>query len=149
MSWKTICCFILLQPQRESATIINEQVKNVKGNNEKSIDAMHNLKEQAQLMKEALLRGKVNDIGAILDYGFAQKRNMAANISNSNIEAIYDAAKNAGAAGGKISGAGGGGFMIFYCPGNSRYAVKDTLEHFGGEIKKYSFTKYGLTTWTN
>ncbi len=133
---------------RESATIINEQVKNVKGNNEKSIDAMHNLKEQAQLMKEALLRGKVNDIGAILDYGFAQKRNMAANISNSNIEAIYDAAKNAGAAGGKISGAGGGGFMIFYCPGNSRYPVKEALEEFGGEIKKYSFTKYGLTSWT-
>ena len=133
---------------RESATIINEQVKNVKGNNEKSIDAMHKLKEQAQLMKEALLRGKVNDIGAILDYGFAQKRNMAANISNSNIEAIYDAAKNAGAAGGKISGAGGGGFMIFYCPGNTRYSVKDALEQFGGEIKKYSFTKYGLTTWT-
>ena len=133
---------------RESATIINEQVKNVKGNNEKSIDAMHNLKEQAQQMKEALLRGKVNDIGAILDYGFAQKRNMAANISNSNIEAIYDAAKNAGAAGGKISGAGGGGFMIFYCPGNSRYSVTNALEQFGGEIKKYSFTKYGLTSWT-
>ncbi len=133
---------------RESATIINEQVKNVKGNNEKSIDAMHNLKEQAQQMKEALLRGKVNDIGAILDYGFAQKRNMAANISNSNIEAIYDAAKNAGAAGGKISGAGGGGFMIFYCPGNTRYSVTNALEQFGGEIKKYSFTKYGLTSWT-
>ena len=133
---------------RESATIINEQVKNVKGNNEKSIDAMHNLKEQAQQMKEALLRGKVNDIGAILDYGFAQKRNMAANISNSNIEAIYDAAKNAGAAGGKISGAGGGGFMIFYCPGNTRYSVTNALEQFGGHIKKYSFTKYGLTSWT-
>ena len=109
---------------------------------------MHNLKEQAQMMKEALLRGKVNDIGGILDYGFAQKRNMAANISNSSIEAIYDAAKTAGASGGKISGAGGGGFMIFYCPGSSRYSVCKALEQFGGEIKKYSFTKYGLTTWT-
>ena len=73
---------------------------------------------------------------------------MAANISNSTIEAIYDAAKNAGASGGKISGAGGGGFMIFYCPGNSRYNVCNALKQFGGEIKKYSFTKYGLTTWT-
>ena len=109
---------------------------------------MHNLKEQAQMMKEALLRGKINDIGGILDYGFAQKRNMASNISNSKIEAIYDAAKNAGASGGKISGAGGGGFMIFYCPENSRYNVCNALKQFGGEIKKYSFTKYGLTTWT-
>lgn len=132
---------------RESAGIITEQVKNVTSNNEKSIDAMHRLKEQAQMMKEALLRGKVNEIGAILDFGFQQKRNMAANISNSRIEEIYDAAKKAGAAGGKISGAGGGGFMIFYCPGNTRYAVIDTLLKFGGEVKKYSFTKYGLTTW--
>lgn len=133
---------------RESASIIKEQVKNVQGNNEKSIDAMHNLKEQAQMMKEALLKGKVDEIGAILDYGFAQKRNMAASISNSNIEAIYDAAKAAGATGGKISGAGGGGFMIFYCPGNTRYDVINALEKFGGDIKKYTFTKFGLTTWT-
>ena len=132
---------------RESAAIITEQVKNVNDKNEKSIDAMHRLKEQAQMMKEALLKGKIDDIGRILDYGFAQKRNMADNISNNSIEAIYDAAKSAGATGGKISGAGGGGFMIFYCPGNTRYAVSDALARFGGEIKKYSFTKYGLTTW--
>jgi D-glycero-alpha-D-manno-heptose-7-phosphate kinase len=133
---------------RESASIIKEQVKNVQGNNEKSIDAMHNLKEQAQMMKEALLKGKLDEIGAILDYGFEQKRNMAASISNANIEAIYDAAKAAGATGGKISGAGGGGFMIFYCPGNTRYQVVNALEKFGGDIKRYSFTKFGLTTWT-
>jgi D-glycero-alpha-D-manno-heptose-7-phosphate kinase len=133
---------------RESATIIKEQVKNVSNNNEKSIEAMHQLKEQAKMMKEALLRGKLNDIGEILDYGFQQKRLMAANISNASIEAIYDAAKNAGATGGKISGAGGGGFMIFYCPNNTRYAVINALNSFGGDVKKYQFTKYGLTTWT-
>jgi D-glycero-alpha-D-manno-heptose-7-phosphate kinase len=133
---------------RESATIITEQVNNVNNKNEKSIDAMHQLKEQAKMMKEALLKGRLNEFGQILDYGFSQKRLMAQNISNSKIESIYDAAKNAGATGGKISGAGGGGFMIFYCPGNSRYAVINTLNNFGGEVKKYSFTKYGLTTWT-
>jgi D-glycero-alpha-D-manno-heptose-7-phosphate kinase len=133
---------------RESADIIKEQVKNVNSKNEKSIEAMHHLKEQAKMMKEALLKGKLDEIGTILDYGFAQKRLMAENISNSTIEGIYDAAKAAGATGGKISGAGGGGFMIFYCPGNTRYAVINTLNNFGGEVKKYSFTKYGLTSWT-
>ena len=133
---------------RESASIIKEQVKNVNDKNEKSIEAMHQLKEQSKMMKEALLKGKLNEIGEILDFGFQQKRLMAHNISNSDIEAIYDAAKKAGATGGKISGAGGGGFMIFYCPGNTRYAVIETLNTFGGEIKNYSFTKYGLTTWT-
>jgi len=133
---------------RESALIINEQVSNVKRQDEKSIEAMHQLKEQARMMKEALLKGRLNEFGEILDFGFSQKRKMAANISNNIIEEIYTAAKAAGATGGKISGAGGGGFMIFYCPGNTNYAVKDALLKFGGEVKKYSFTKYGLTSWT-
>lgn len=98
---------------RESAMIINEQVSNVKRQDEKSIEAMHQLKEQARMMKEALLKGRLNEFGEILDFGFSQKRKMAANISNNNIEKIYSAAKTAGATGGKISGAGGGGFMIY------------------------------------
>ena len=133
---------------RESAGIIKEQVKNVNSNNEESIEAMHRLKEQARRMKEALLKGKLHEFGEILDFGFQQKRKMAHNISNNSIEEMYTAAKAAGATGGKISGAGGGGFMIFYCPGNTNYAVKEALLKFGGEIKKYSFTKYGLTSWT-
>ncbi|HMO61516.1 MAG TPA: dehydrogenase [Ferruginibacter sp.] len=132
---------------RESAAIIKEQVKNVQDKNEQSIEAMHQLKEQSKMMKEALLRGRLNEIGEILNFGFEQKRRMAHNISNNTIEAIYDAAKKAGATGGKISGAGGGGFMIFYCPGNSRYAVIETLNSFGGAVKQYNFTRYGLTSW--
>jgi D-glycero-alpha-D-manno-heptose-7-phosphate kinase len=133
---------------RESASIIKEQVKNVNDKNEKSIEAMHQLKEQARMMKESLLKGKLNELGEILDFGFQQKRKMAANISNSNIEELYESAKKAGATGGKISGAGGGGFMIFYCPGNTRHSVKEALLPFGGEVKNYTFTKYGLSTWT-
>lgn len=64
------------------------------------------------------------------------------------IEEIYEAAKNAGATGGKISGAGGGGFMIFYCPRNTKYKVTETLHNFGGEVKPYRFVKQGLNTWT-
>lgn len=133
---------------RESAAIIKEQVKNVNEKNEKSIEAMHHLKDQAKMMKEALLQGKLDEIGLILDYGFEQKKHMAANISNSGIEEMYAAAKKAGATGGKISGAGGGGFMIFYCPGNTRHAVIKTLNTFGGSVKEYSFTQHGLTTWS-
>jgi D-glycero-alpha-D-manno-heptose-7-phosphate kinase len=133
---------------RESATIIKEQQKNVLQKNEGSIEAMHQLKEQARMMKEALLKGRLYEIGEVLDFGFQQKRKMAHNISNSDIEMVYDAAKKAGATGGKISGAGGGGFMTFYCPGNTRYKVIETLNSFGGEVKPYRFVKSGLTTWT-
>lgn len=133
---------------RESAEIIKKQSKNVTDKREKSIEAMHQLKEQARLMKEALLKGKLNDIGEILDFGFQQKRQMADGISNPLMEDIYETAKKAGATGGKISGAGGGGFMIFYCPGNAKYTVLQRLEKFGGRHRSYQFTEHGLKTWT-
>lgn len=132
---------------REGAAIIREQVINVNSKNEKSINAMHQLKEQAKMMKDALLNGRMDEMGELLDYGFKQKRLMAHNISNDAIETIYDAAKKAGASGGKITGAGGGGFMVFYCPGNSRDAVMKTLTGFGGAIKEYRFVREGLVTW--
>lgn len=133
---------------REGGVIINEQVKNVKEQNEKSIEAMHHLKEQVVMLKHALLKGNLNQLGAILDFGFTNKKLMAHNISNNTIDEIYAAAKKSGATGGKISGAGGGGFMILYCPGNVRHKVIKTLKVFGGEVKNYTFIKEGLTTWT-
>ncbi|MBS1576214.1 MAG: dehydrogenase, partial [Bacteroidetes bacterium] len=133
---------------RESAKIIEKQATNVINKKGDPIEAMHQLKEQARLMKEALLKGKVHDIGSILDYGFQQKRKMAEGISNDLIDEIYETAKTAGATGGKISGAGGGGFMTFYCPGNSKYNVIKKLEKFSGHHVKYQFVKHGLQTWT-
>jgi D-glycero-alpha-D-manno-heptose-7-phosphate kinase len=132
---------------RESAEIIKKQSKNVTEKKEKSLEAMHHLKEQARMMKEALLKGKLNEIGEILDYGFQQKRQMAEGISNPLMEEIYETAKKAGATGGKISGAGGGGFMIFYCPVNTKYKVIKSLENFGGQVRNYQFVEHGLKTW--
>jgi D-glycero-alpha-D-manno-heptose-7-phosphate kinase len=133
---------------RESAEIIRKQSKNVTDNKEKSIEAMHQLKQQAQMMKEALLKGRLNEFGEILDFGFQQKRKMAEGISNPLLEDIYETAKKAGATGGKISGAGGGGFMIFYCPANTKYKVIKSLENFGGRHRNYQFVGHGLKTWT-
>lgn len=133
---------------RDSGKIIEQQAKNVESKKESSIEAMHQLKQQAMMMKEALLKGRLNEIGEILDFGFQQKRKMAEGISNSLMEDIYETAKTSGASGGKISGAGGGGFMIFYCPKNTKYAVMKSLEKFGGKSRHYQFVEHGLTTWT-
>ncbi|HSU28856.1 MAG TPA: hypothetical protein VLJ68_10770 [Chitinophagaceae bacterium] len=133
---------------RESAEIIKKQSRNVTEKKESPIEAMHQLKQQAQMMKEALLKGKLNEFGEILDFGFQQKRKMAEGISNALMEEIYETAKNAGATGGKISGAGGGGFMIFYCPANTKYKVIKSLEKFAGRHQDYQFTEHGLKTWT-
>jgi len=100
------------------------------------------------MMKEALLKDKLDEIGPILDFGWQQKKQMASGITNENLDAIYNTAMKEGATGGKISGAGGGGYMFFYCPGNSRYQVSEALRKFGGYIERYEFTAEGLITWT-
>jgi D-glycero-alpha-D-manno-heptose-7-phosphate kinase len=133
---------------RLSSTIIEAQSANVLSKNEKSIEAMHQLKEQARMMKEALLKGKVDDIGYILDYGFRFKKQMAQGISNNKMDELYETALQAGATGGKISGAGGGGFMMFYCPGNTNYKVKEALAGYEGNFRSYHFTDHGLVSWS-
>lgn len=135
--------------QRLSATIINEQVKNVKDKNEKSVEAMHNLKEQAQQMKDSLLRGELGKIGEILHFGWTNKKQMAHSISNELIDMIYTTAITNGATGGKISGAGGGGFMFFYCPAVTKVKVAKAIENLGGRVQSFKFTQQGLTTWTS
>lgn len=133
---------------RVSSKIIEAQSKNVNKGNTNSIEAMHALKDQAKQMKETLLIGNINRVGKILDYGWQHKKNMASGISNELIDKIYDAAMEAGATGGKISGAGGGGFMIFYCPENTREKVIASLKSFGGDAKRYEFTIQGLITYS-
>ncbi|HRO43371.1 MAG TPA: dehydrogenase [Flavipsychrobacter sp.] len=133
---------------RLSSTIIEAQQKNVTDNKQTSIDAMHHLKEQSKMMKEALLKGNIDEIGPILDYGFRFKKQMAQGISNNAMDEIYEAALRAGATGGKITGAGGGGFMMFYCPGNASYKVREALADFGGSLRPYQFTERGLFTWS-
>ena len=135
------------QTSRVSAKIIEAQQKNVSAQNTTSIEAMQRLKEQAVMMKEAILKGEIDKIGEILDFGWHYKKQMAGGITNPLLDDIYEAAKKAGASGGKVSGAGGGGFMFFYCPKNTRYTVEKALKPFGGQAKRYEFTNEGLKTW--
>ncbi len=136
------------ETSRLSSKIIEAQSKNVNEKNSKTIDAMHKLKEQAQQMKETLLKGDIDTIGEILDFGWKHKKKMAKGITSPFIDEIYDAAIDAGASGGKISGAGGGGFMFFYCPNNTRDSVIRSLKKFGGDAKRYEFVNTGLSTWS-
>lgn len=133
---------------RLSAAIIKKQSTAFKDKNTKSIEAAHKIKQQAISMKTALLTGDIDGIGKILDEGWQFKKEMAAGITNEVIDNIYAIAKSAGALGGKISGAGGGGYMTLYCPGNTRYEVSKKLEMLGGQIQPFSFDPIGLTSWT-
>lgn len=133
---------------RVSSRIIETQSRNVIAQDESSIEATSNLKEQAIRMKEAILKGNLDQIGEILDFGWQNKKRMARGITNKLIDRIYQTAIEKGASGGKISGAGGGGFILFYCPNNTRNEVIEGLKSFGGGAQRFEFTTNGLTTWT-
>lgn len=136
------------QTSRKSANIIEQQTANVKKSAAKPIEAMHKVKEQAFHMKEALLTGNLKKIGHILHESWINKKAMAEGISNEMIDSIYENAQKNGAIGGKISGAGGGGFMIFYVDSDSKNKLKKYLNSLEGEVKSYEFTNKGVVSWT-
>lgn len=133
---------------RTSSRIIEVQKKNVDNKVSGSVEAMHKLKELAVAMKEAILKGELDLIGELLNQSWEYKKKMADGITNGFIDEIYGEAIKAGATGGKVSGAGGGGFIFFYCPGNTKYSVIAALRKFGGHPRRYGFTRCGLETWT-
>ncbi|RIH66104.1 dehydrogenase [Mariniphaga sediminis] len=133
---------------RLSSKIIEKQQSSIKNKKQTSIEAMHQTKEMAVVMKEAILKGELDRIGSIMMEAWNYKKRMASGISNKQLDTIYDAAIKAGATGGKISGAGGGGFMFFYCPDNTRYNVISELKKSGGVIQPIQFTKSGLNSWS-
>ena len=137
------------QTNRESAKIIEVQKANVERQEKDAIEATHQLKDLAYKMKEAILKDELFKIGELLKLAWGNKKLLANGISNRMIEEIYETAIKAGASGGKISGAGGGGFIFFYCPGNSRFNVIKALKAKGITQQKYTFQLTGLDTWTS
>ena len=133
---------------RESANIIKEQIQHTQKGNEKSIESMHELKKQAVYMKEALLKGDFKGFSDCLLHGWLAKKNAASSISNSFIEEMYQYAIDNGAESAKISGAGGGGFMMIYCDPCRRISLIRALKEKQGLILPASFTEIGTQAWT-
>jgi D-glycero-alpha-D-manno-heptose-7-phosphate kinase len=132
---------------RDSAKIIDEQADNVKRNDPTAVDAMHALKDEAVAMKESLLKGDFGQLVDSLNAGWEAKKRMAMSISNAQIEDVYEIARKAGMRAGKISGAGGGGFMMMLVDPIRRMEVLRALEHLPGQVYTCHFTKYGTEGW--
>ncbi len=132
---------------RLSARIIDSQVRNFVTGKEETIQAMDLLKKNAVDMKKALLTGRLGEFGELLAFGWEQKKKMSDRISNEAIDEMYEEAKKAGAVGGKITGAGGGGFLMLYCRFDRKHKVAERMEQLGGEIVDFQFEEKGLQTW--
>jgi D-glycero-alpha-D-manno-heptose-7-phosphate kinase len=132
---------------RLSSLIIEKQQISIRQHLKSPVEAMHKTKETATHMKEALLKAELEKIGLLMHEAWQYKKQMAEGITNETIDTIYNTALNAGALGGKISGAGGGGYMFFFCPAHTRYEVIKNLEKFGGIVTPFDFTHCGLNSW--
>lgn len=133
---------------RLSAEIIDEQSANVRNGKVASIEAMHALKSEGLAMKHHLLLGDFGGLVRTVQAGWHAKKRMARSISNENIDRIETVAYNAGAYAGKMSGAGGGGFMFFLAPPDARQQVIGALNELGGTASGCQFTFQGATAWT-
>lgn len=132
---------------RLSARIIDTQVERYVRRQEEVVRAMDELKRIATDLKNALLQGRLNDFGALLHQAWMNKKQMAAQISDPGIDELYETARRYGALGGKVSGAGGGGYMFFYCPFDRKHIVAEQLEQLGAQVVDFNFDFYGLQTW--
>lgn len=132
---------------RESAKIIAQQTAHVKSGEQKSLNALHAVKEEAIRMKEAILKGDFDGFADSMRTGWESKKRMADSITNASIDEVYDAAIAAGALAGKVSGAGGGGFMMFFVDPALRPDVMRTLAGFNGQVFTCNFTESGAQSW--
>ena len=108
---------------RQADAILMEQKANI----ENRLHVLGEMKDLASLARKALLAGDFDELGHMLHYGWKLKRQLASKISNPYLDELYDKARGAGALGGKITGAGGGGFLLLYCPREKQGAVRASL----------------------
>jgi D-glycero-alpha-D-manno-heptose-7-phosphate kinase len=134
---------------RASGEIIHEQSRNVRDRNESAIEAMHEIKQEAYRMKECLLRGDFHALHDVLRESWESKKLMASRIVNEHIESIYSSALGAGAYCAKISGAGGGGFMMFLADPIhiDKVAAALKADYEEGLIYRCHFTEAGVKAW--
>lgn len=132
---------------RESARIISDQSRNVEAGAADAVAAMHGLKQEALQMKECLLRGDFEGLVDSMRHGWESKKRSSSAVSNHRIDEMYSVALEAGARAGKVSGAGGGGFMLFCVPAERRMDVIRALGRYAGQVTNCHFTKYGCQAW--
>jgi D-glycero-alpha-D-manno-heptose-7-phosphate kinase len=132
---------------RSSSQIIEDQTRNIKNNERETLNSMHALKEDAFKMKECLLKGDLDRFSLFMRKSWDSKKKLADSVSNSHIDDIIQSALDAGARAGKVSGAGGGGFITFLVAPERRMDVIRQLSRQDGKVMDCHFTRHGTEGW--
>jgi D-glycero-alpha-D-manno-heptose-7-phosphate kinase len=133
---------------RDSAAIIERQIANLTAESPTALEGFHSIKEQAFEMKETLIRGDIPAFAASLGQSWLAKKRTAEGISTSVIEQALKVGMDNGAYAGKVSGAGGGGFVMLIADPVRRVGVIRALEKLPGQVVACHFTNEGVQTWT-
>jgi D-glycero-alpha-D-manno-heptose-7-phosphate kinase len=145
LQYRLLLCY--MGHTRESARIIERQTRSYREGKSQVVTALDHLKAATLEMKKALLLGDVDAIGELLHQAWRDKKRLDAGISNRHVDRLYQLARREGALGGKMPGAGGGGYFLFLTRFDRKHRVAAALERQGGQVVPFSFENRGLTTW--
>jgi D-glycero-alpha-D-manno-heptose-7-phosphate kinase len=132
---------------RLSAGLIDKQERLYRQGRGETLEGLGALRQLAYDMKDALMKGRLTDFAIMLDHAWASKLKVNREITDSGIDEMYAEARRCGVLGGKLLGAGGGGYLLLFCEGGKKRALRERLEALGGQFADFSFTQEGLQTW--
>jgi D-glycero-alpha-D-manno-heptose-7-phosphate kinase len=132
---------------RRSDRIIEDQTKRFEEKQENTVQALRDQKQLAIDMKNALLSRRLSDFADLLHSAWKSKKNISPRISNATIDEMYETARKSGAIGGKILGAGGGGYMLLYCEFEKKHKVAEAMKKLGASPTEFAFERRGLQSW--
>jgi D-glycero-alpha-D-manno-heptose-7-phosphate kinase len=132
---------------RQGDHIIEDQTARFEDHNEDAVAGLRAQKQLAVEMKNALLQRRLRDFGELLHAAWDAKKRLSTRISNPRIDELYEAARETGAIGGKVTGAGGGGYVLFYCRSDRKIAVAEKMIELGAAVDEFAFESSGLRTW--
>jgi D-glycero-alpha-D-manno-heptose-7-phosphate kinase len=147
LEYRMLLCY--MGQTRQSAHIIERQTASYIGGRRRTVDALHRLKRETLEMKQALLLGDIDGMGELLHEAWENKKKLDAGISNSHVDRLYQLARKEGAIGGKMPGAGGGGYFVLLTRFDRKHRVARVLEKHGGQVVPFQFEAKGLATWAS
>lgn len=132
---------------RFSGDIIERQTRSYQERRHDTVDALEETKRLALSMKKELLTGNLDEMGHLLHEGWEAKKRFTKGISNPKIDRFYSRARAAGALGGKLTGAGGGGYLLLFCDFRRRQEVAKAVVASGGRVMDFAFSPDGAQSW--
>jgi D-glycero-alpha-D-manno-heptose-7-phosphate kinase len=145
LQYRLMLCFT--GTRRLSSGIIEDQMAGYVQNNQDVISALYETNRLASEIKNAMLPGELDEVGRLLHRGWMAKKRFTRKMTDQHMDKLYEMAISNGALGGKLLGAGGGGYFLLFCEFNKWQKVAEELEKLGGKVTNFNFEFEGLQTW--